>query len=61
MKGAVINPCSTGITFLTLIYLNKQKNYLCLNPCSTGITFLTIELRRVSVKVEQVLILVLLE
>ena len=42
MSTVSLNPCSTGITFLT----SKLLSELCLmvhrlNPCSTGITFLT--------------------
>ena len=38
-----LNPCSTGITFLTqpVCYLPVAADGL--NPCSTGITFLTKE------------------
>ena len=36
-----LNPCSTGITFLTVV-IDMEKLEVCgLNPCSTGITFLT--------------------
>ena len=44
MPDVSLNPCSTGITFLTT--LTSCKTLLLkrgLNPCSTGITFLTIK------------------
>ena len=37
-----LNPCSTGITFLTdLETIQIIITTVSLNPCSTGITFLT--------------------
>ena len=40
-----LNPCSTGITFLTKLYNVLFANGADrLNPCSTGITFLTMML-----------------
>ena len=44
-----LNPCSTGITFLTRIYfVGFIGTPFRLNPCSTGITFLTIKSSLVS-------------
>ncbi len=43
-----LNPCSTGITFLTV--RRKIRNLLdnfSLNPCSTGITFLTLRFEQI--------------
>ena len=43
MERKCLNPCSTGITFLTAYnVLIKQIMEDGLNPCSTGITFLTL-------------------
>ena len=58
-----LNPCSTGITFLTPIENTKRGiSFGSLNPCSTGITFLTVIMKIMfTFPFINVLILVLLE
>ena len=44
-----LNPCSTGITFLTEAGFASMYLTGGLNPCSTGITFLTLKVMNANV------------